>query len=130
MRRKLFHFITLAATVVTAAVIALSLPAEARANGISPGGFATASSSVSTITGNSEEGECTARFGGREIFCHHLDPASGSVDTTPPRGEENPELAAGYTSLQPRAVFTRVSSAPAVAPPLPNPRFLFGSFRS
>jgi len=129
MRRKRFPFITLAATVVAAAVIALGLPVEARASGMSPGDFAT-SSSVGTIAGNGEDDDCTARFGGREIFCHRLDPASESVDTTPPRGEENPELAAGYTSLQPRAIFTRVSASPAVAPPLPIPRFLFGGFRS
>jgi hypothetical protein len=130
MRRKRFPFTTLAATAVVAAAIALGLPAEARASGMSPGDFATATSSVGTIAGNSEEGDCTARFGGREIFCHHLNPASESVDTTPPRGEDGPQLAAGFVNLVPRPVITHVPASPGVVPPLQIPRFLFGVFRS
>jgi len=82
------------------------------------------------MASNTGEGECTARFGGREIFCHHLDPAPQSVDTTPPRGDNGPQLAAGFINHVPRPVITHVPAAPGAVPPLQIPRFLFGSFRS
>ena len=130
MSRKTFPFIRLVALLATVIVMAVGFPAHARADGTSPGGFASADSGGRSITGTPREDICIARLSGRELFCHRVQPHAQSIDTTPPRGEENSELATGYTSLQPRPAFTCVSTSPAAAPPLRIPRFLFGSFRS
>lgn len=113
-----------------AVAIAVAFPAQARSEGTSPGGFASADSGGRSITGKAAGDSCTARLSGRELFCHLGQPDTQSVDTTPPRGEDNPGFAAGYAGLQSRPAFVHVSGSLATAPPLQIPRFLFGSFRS
>lgn len=130
MTKKQFLFIRLATLIGVAVVFAVGFPAQAHADGTSPGQFASADSSGPSISGKAAGEICTARFGGREIFCHHLDPASESVDTTPPRGDDDGQFAAGYIDLLRRPFFAHVSAYPALALRLPIPRFLFGSFRS
>lgn len=126
--RKRFPFIKLAAFLAAAVVIAVGFPAQARADGTSPGGFARADSGGPAASGNAGAAKCVLRLGGQEVCCHRAD--AQAVARTAPRGDDNPRLAAGYVNFVPLPLRARIPAPAPSAPPLQTPRFLFGSFRS
>lgn len=131
MGKEAFLFIKLARVLSAAAVVmSVAFPARADADPSYPPAVAVAAGSGSETTGKADVADCTDGLTRQQFCCHRVIPETQSTVTTQPRGEDEPDLAAGHVDSFPRPVDTRIAFFAKATPTFRVPRFLFGSFRS